>query len=293
MQESLMREGIDDKWGIVLLQNKILEVMKYVHEFCDFNNISYYLMGGTALGAKRHGGFIPWDDDLDIFMTPDNYEQFRRKFIQSGDKNKFYLQEWNKDQDGRVTIAKLRMNDTTYIESIFSDKDMHQGIYIDIFILHNCPDRIHSRLNQYLWARYIVAKSLSERGYVRRKGLEGMLLRILKLLPSKFLFKFGLKQVYKYRNMNTGYYCNFLGKARYKKGIYKKEWFESGGIVSFERITLVAPRNIEGFLSARFGNYMKIPTNDQIRWEQHAQIWDVYKDFRSYVSNIDHYKDEF
>ena len=68
-----MRDGLSDSYGILELQDKILEIAKYIHDFCEEHDIDYCLMGGSALGAKRHGGFIPWDDDLDIFMTPDNY----------------------------------------------------------------------------------------------------------------------------------------------------------------------------------------------------------------------------
>ena len=62
------------------VQGKILEVMKYIDKVCRENGIVYYIMGGTALGAVRHGGFIPWDDDLDIFMTPSEYEKFKKVF---------------------------------------------------------------------------------------------------------------------------------------------------------------------------------------------------------------------
>ena len=62
------------------VQNKILEIMKYIDALCRKNGITYFIMGGTALGAVRHGGFIPWDDDLDIFMTPANYVKFKECF---------------------------------------------------------------------------------------------------------------------------------------------------------------------------------------------------------------------
>ena len=67
-----MRGGLDDSWGFLELQDKILEIAVYVDRFCEEHGVDYCLMGGSALGAKRHGGFIPWDDDLDIFMTPDS-----------------------------------------------------------------------------------------------------------------------------------------------------------------------------------------------------------------------------
>ena len=75
------------------IQSKILEVMIYVDKLCRDNDIEYYIMGGTALGAVRHGGFIPWDDDLDVFMTPDNYEKFKAAFLIQKDP-RFEIQEW-------------------------------------------------------------------------------------------------------------------------------------------------------------------------------------------------------
>ena len=66
-----MRQDTPDDWGIKELQNVILNIAYDIDQFCQKHNITYRLMGGSALGAKRHGGFIPWDDDLDVFMTPD------------------------------------------------------------------------------------------------------------------------------------------------------------------------------------------------------------------------------
>lgn len=75
-----MRDNLNDDYGIVRLQDKILEIAVYIDKLCTENDIEYCLMGGSALGAKRHNGFIPWDDDLDVFMTPKNYEKFRKVF---------------------------------------------------------------------------------------------------------------------------------------------------------------------------------------------------------------------
>ena len=214
-----MRSDLDDKYGFLEVQDKILEIMVYVDSFCEERKIDYCLMGGSALGSKRHGGFIPWDDDLDIFMTPDNYEKFRNAFKQEGNKDKFYLQEWGLT-DGMVTIAKVRMNGTTYIEDTVKDWDIHQGIYIDIFILHNCSDNILGQLHQCFWAKYVITKGLALREKNRHTGVRGFVIKVAKLLPERFLVKHALKEVYKYRNKKTNYYCNFLGKAVFKKGIY-------------------------------------------------------------------------
>lgn len=287
----LMRENLDDSYGFLKLQNKILEIAVYIDSLCKANNIDYCLMGGSALGAKRHGGFIPWDDDLDIFMTPDNYEKFRNIFNSIGDKEKYYLQEYGLI-DNMVTMPKLRLNGTTYIEETSQNMRIHQGIYIDIFILHNCPDNKLARWYQYIWAKYVVIKGLATRNYSKRVGTIGLILRFLRLFPDKFLMKYALKQVYKYRNKNTHYFCNYLGKALLKKGTYKREHFVPTEYVPFETVQLKAPCNLHSFLTNRFGDYMVPPSSESIKWQQHAMIWDVDKDFSEYVNPERSFKDE-
>jgi len=286
-----MRDNLADDWGFLELQDKILEIMVYVDAFCTTNCIEYCLMGGSALGAKRHGGFIPWDDDLDIFMTPDNYEKFRTLFLEKGDKEKFYLQEWGA-RDGMVTTSKVRMNGTTYIESAYKNWDIHHGIYIDIFILHNCPKRKIAKMQQCFWAKYVIMKGLSNRGYTRRKGVLGFTLKVMRLFPKNMWVKHGLKQVYKYRKKPTTELCNFMGKAVFKNAIYKREWFSPTVYAPFEKVELKIPENLHDFLSFRFGDYMKPPTMERIKWEQHAESWSVDKDFREVLGREFTFKDE-
>ncbi len=270
-----MRDGLEDSYGILELQDKILEIAKYIHNFCEEYGIDYCLMGGSALGAKRHKGFIPWDDDLDIFMTPDNYEKFREAFLRNGDTDRFYLQEYGRCKNGYVTVPKLRMNDTTYIEELTRDWSIHQGIFVDIFILHNCPNNKMKQLWQCFWAKCAVVKGMSMRGYNRQSGFKKALLAIAKFLPKRIMVDFALKQVYRFRNCDSDYLCNFLGKAVYKKGIYKKKWFERTQNTVFEKVELKVPCGLHEFLTERFGDYMALPSAEKIKWEQHALEWNI------------------
>ena len=170
----------EDTWGFLRLQNCILNIAQYIDEFCSRYGISYYLMGGSALGAVRHKGFIPWDDDLDIFMRPNDYKRFRELFSKEGDHEMYYLQEWG-NRVGLASFAKLRLNYSTYIEPDLEKYDIHKGVYVDIFILHTCPDNVISRYNQYFWAKYLVFKSLATRGYKRRGRAVCIMLKILNL----------------------------------------------------------------------------------------------------------------
>lgn len=281
-----MRDGLEDKYGIRLLQNKILEVAIYIDEICNKFDIDYCLMGGSALGAKRHGGFIPWDDDLDIFMTPDNYEKFRDVFNEFGDHNKFYLQEYGRQNNGMVTVPKLRMNDTTYIEELTKEWAIHQGVFVDIFILHTCPNSKILQLWQCFWAKCVVVKGMSLRGYDRQTGFRKIVLNFSKILPKKLMVNYALKQVYRFRGCDSKFFCNFLGKAIYKKGLYKREWFEETVEISFEKVLLRVPKGLHEFLVERFGDYMILPSEEKIRWEQHAWKWDVNISYIQYVGDL-------
>ena len=274
-----MRPNLKDDYGLLGIQDKILGIMVDIDLFCERNNVEYFLMGGSALGAKRHGGFIPWDDDLDIFMTPDNYEKFRKLFQEKGDRSKYYLQEWGLS-DGMVTIAKIRLNGTSFIEDSIKNWDIHHGIYVDIFILHTCPNGKLAQLRQFFWGKYVITKGLALHDCGRHSGIRSFVIKIAKILPERFLVKHALKQVYKYRNKKTGYYCNFLGKAVFKKGIYKREWFENPVYVPFETVQLKVSSNLHEFLSERFGDYMKIPSPERIKYEQHAESWDFCSQFK-------------
>ncbi len=281
--KQLMNSG-EDKWGIQPLQNCILNIAQYIDTFCDSNEIDYCLMGGSALGAVRHHGFIPWDDDLDIFMRPEQYKKFRTLFLQKGDRERFYLQEWG-SQNGFPTIAKLRLNKSHYVEADLEPMDIHKGIFVDIFILHSCPDSRFGHWYQYFWSRYLVLKSLANRNYSRRGVLSSIILKPLKWLPKRAFVNFAIKQLYRHSTDTTRYFCHYLGRAGYSKGLYKSEYFVTTKKVPFESIMLRVPSRVEEYLADRWGDYMKIPSEEEIKYYQHSTGWSVNTNFAGFKTN--------
>ena len=129
------------------VQNKILDITIKFNDFCYKHNINYCLMGGSALGCARHNGFIPWDDDLDVFMKYDDYEKFKIA-IKNDPIPNLYFQKGN-TEELPLFISKLRMNNTTFIERESSQRNMHKGIYIDIMVLNKAPNFFVSRFFQF------------------------------------------------------------------------------------------------------------------------------------------------
>ena len=109
-----------------------LSIAKEIKRVCDKYGIEYILDSGTLLGAVRHRGFIPWDDDMDIAMTRENYDKFV-SVAQTEFKDKYFLQTWETDKNCPFPFAKVRLNGTSYVENVCEHADIHKGIYVDVF----------------------------------------------------------------------------------------------------------------------------------------------------------------
>ncbi len=122
------------------LQLEQLEILKEVDRICRKNNIPYYITGGTMLGAVRHKGFIPWDDDIDVSMLREEYEKFCTVCKTDLDQNRFFLQTWDTDEYYPYQYGRVRMNHTLYIRPGHENAKHHNGINIDLFPVDNVPD---------------------------------------------------------------------------------------------------------------------------------------------------------
>ena len=271
------------KQSVKDVQIKILDVMKYIDKLCRENGIVYYIMGGTALGAVRHGGFIPWDDDLDIFMTPDQYDKFKAVFQQEN-SSLFVLQEWRTTPD-YLEYAKVRMNGTTFIEHNFKNrKDLHQGIYVDIMILHKVPDSRFLQKVVYLESKFVTLYGLSQRNWQPKSGAQKAALIALKILPSQWLAGRFYKRIYKYDDMTGGYkYCYWITPAKFRNGLFDASFFSDPVDIRFEDTLLLGSKEIKKYLEYRYGDYMKLPSEAERKAAVHAEIFDVNKDYREYI----------
>lgn len=277
----------DPQQSVRDVQLKILEIMKYIDALCRRHGIVYYIMGGTALGAVRHGGFIPWDDDLDIFMTPAEYTKFKEVMQRDGNEH-FIIQEWRTTKK-YLEYAKVRMNGTTFIEEVFKDRrDLHQGIYVDIMMLHKIPDCPLIQRFVYLESKFVTLYALSQRNWKPKTTIQALVLKSLKFLPCRLMARIAYGHIYRYENLTKHYhYCYWITPAPFKAGLFEPEFFEQPIDIPFEDTQLMASKHIKDYLRYRYGDYMKMPSKEQQKAAVHAYLFDTQKDYRLVMETLD------
>ena len=114
-----------------------LEILKEFDRICRKNKIEYYLIGGSLIGAVRHNGFIPWDDDVDVCLTRDNYDKFIKVQAKELDKKRFFFESIETDKECGMLFSKLKRKDSEYLEVTSSKDDSRAGIWIDVFAFDN------------------------------------------------------------------------------------------------------------------------------------------------------------
>lgn len=244
------------------LQNVILSIAKDVDELCRRNNIEYYLLGGSAIGAIRHKGFIPWDDDLDIIMDSNNYERFLKVCKEQLDTDKYYLQEGLKDWP--LYFSKIKLKGTILEEPEgFAANENMKGIYVDVFKMDNVSSNPLVARWQYLCGKYYLCYQLSQRTYASASFKKRLMIALSSPCKIPFIRRFVEHQVEKFNNKDCEYWGFFYGRTKFKSAIVRKEIFGTPKRVPFEDTQLPVAEHYHEYLTQVFGNYMQLPPEEQ------------------------------
>lgn len=268
------------------LQAVMLDILHEVKRVCEKNDIRYYLAFGSLLGAIRHNGYIPWDDDIDICMQYSDFVKFRKaceKDLAPG----YFLQTPDKEPEGCHTYFKLRKNGTTLITDSTVNADVHQGINIDIYPLYNMADNPMSRKIQLMFTAVYLLLSLGAPPK-NHGGLSKLVSAvILGVLGNKKLREtvkiICHKQMAKYEGKRTIYKSLLFGNMKYCKTLYKAEWFENALLHQFEDDDFLIPCGFDNCLKVFYGDYMKLPPVEQRGVKlAHVIKIDTEKDYKEY-----------
>lgn len=245
-----------------------LMILKDFIRICEENNLTYYMYAGSLLGAVRHNGFIPWDDDLDVIMFRDDFEKFKKIFIASeNDKYELLCNETEKDYFH--LLAKLMLKGTRFEESWVSQVDFHVGINMDIFVLDDLAEGKFKR--SYQLKRSFVYNKLLIMSKVRLDDLPFIqkvvshagyyVLKLFRVKPSS-LNRRCLNFLKKYKNPDAEHVFDISATSKEYPQIFRKADFKSVANVKFEDIEVNAPINYDFILTSLYGDYMQLPPEE-------------------------------
>lgn len=252
-----------------------VDILCFVDDFCRTNGINYWIDCGTLLGAVRHGGYIPWDDDIDIGMLRDDYEKFMRTFPGASPRYIFLSAELNEDY--YIPFGKVIDGDTVLYEP---DRNGYKiAVYIDVFVYDNAPDDDSEISRMYDKRDCLRRLNHARTGYHRKtqsavKELAVMLGSvILKPFPKRYFVEKMIELCKKYDQIETHRVGNFAAEARM---CCSKDVFADFTNVTFEGKQFRAPAGYREWLTAFYGDYMKLPPPD--KRESHHEFEAYYVD---------------
>lgn len=261
-------------------QKALLKLLKAFAAVCEQHNIPYMLYAGTMLGAVRHHGFIPWDDDVDVIMARPAYERFLAIAPTALDQNTFFLQsEYSKHWP--MFFSKLRLNNTACMEKyVPKDLEMHQGVYIDIFPFDNLSDNRLERKLQFFASKLVIANGLQKRGYSTNSILKKMVMAFSCILPIQALHEYVMK-----RGQKKSRYVHtfFAAASSYSKNVFPREWFEKYIGAVFEQGQYPISAFYHDLLTTIYGDYMTLPSMEERECKEHNFFVDTANSYTNYI----------
>lgn len=241
----------------------LLNILKEVHAFCEQNSITYYLAYGTLLGAVRHKGFIPWDDDIDICMPRPDYERFINTFLSENTQ----IRVVSNEADHKYPFFFAKVYDTNTLLKSQSTFKYKIGLYIDIFPIDGIPSDTELQkkyIHKFNFYRNIYnIKAIKYRK--GRKMIKNIFLISTRLItffvPITFLSR-KIEQINKTYNYEESELVS-IAASNDNRLFFDKDLFEKQIKLNFEELEVNAPYNFHEILKRNYGDYMKLPPKNK------------------------------
>ncbi len=253
-------------------QIHLLKILKEFIKVCEKHHLHYFVDGGTLLGAMRHKGFIPWDDDIDVSMPRSDYEKYIR--LQEEYKGTpYFIQSWRTDPHYTYGFAKLRDSSTTFIESYYVNHRINHGLWIDIFPLDGMSykdkprEKCAPRIRLIWFLTYLCYLPALLRKFHKETFFKDLALNIVAILfyiynPFHLTNRL-IERIMKHYKISQcaliGNYYDFKPKMQAMPARILKEYIE----VPFEDIMVIAPKEYDEYLTLSYGDWRKLPPKEK------------------------------
>lgn len=263
-----------------------LQMLKEVVVICNRLNLRYYLLGGTLLGAVRHKGFIPWDDDIDIGMPREDYEIFLNE-AQGFLPENYFVQTNKSDMEYPMNFCKIRKCDTTFIESSVKNCNINHGVFIDIFPLDYYPDgflkkKIFYLKNRVLYGRIVEIFNVAHHNtshYAFKRRLAKLFTFYMSPQMAVMKREKLLKSVKDGKKIAN--YCGAWGERE----IVPKEWYGEGVELEFEGLKVIGPKEYDKWLTQVYGDYTKLPPEEKRVGHHYTEVIDLNTSYKKYIDH--------
>lgn len=246
-----------------------LEALEYFDNFCRSHGLTYYLCGGCLIGAVRHKGFIPWDDDTDVLMPRPDYEKFLELYRKESPSERFVLVDDNDPESFSGNIFAVLMDTNhTMVKEYQQDMDIPHGIPLDIFPVDGLANRKFARYMQYFWTMvYSLFRSQTvpkNQGGLLKIGSK-ILMRLFRRRKTRYkIWRFAQRRMTRYNFDDSENVAELCAGFYFMKKVYPKDLIYSGTTeVEFEGKKFLAMKGYDEYLKIPFGNYMELPAKEE------------------------------
>lgn len=247
------------------LQSKLLDMLKWFHEFCVEHHLRYYALGGTMLGAARHQGFIPWDDDIDVGMPRKDYKLLQH--LIKDQTGRYVLEYPGLNDDYFYTISKLYDTSTTLIEN--TKNHIKRGIFLDIFPLDGLGNSLEEARHNYRPIANKLNVLLARTTGIRkgRNPLKNLAVLAARLIPNCLVnnkkLLLSIETLCEKKDFDTySYGGNFLGAWRFKE-IMPSVIMGTPTLYPFENMQIYGAQDYNGYLTHLYGNWHQLPPKEK------------------------------
>ena len=251
------------------MKQRLVVMTEYLDKLCEENGLTLYMSGGTLLGAVRHKGFIPWDDDIDMYLSRPDYDKLIEIFRNNGNDGKYKLLSHELDNNYLYTFSKFIDTDTLLIEA-GGDAGNEMGHFVDIFKIDGLGNEIKTakkhmkKCNKYITLNLALLVKPWRKNVSFIKNFAIACLRVVaKAYGANKLHKKLYTLVRSLPYESSKYVGEIIDEIGDKRIMLKSEMFDGYEVLDFENTKFKAPKNSDKFLTQFYGDYMKLPPEEK------------------------------